>query len=182
LAPSTREDRVLMMAAVTAETEDKMTTKMDVLEALDGTTATTATTAQLQEKLGKSETTVRRALKDLEIDGKVVKGADGWTLSSPESTEDVPEVETDPALVKALEESLKKAKAKRAPKPDLNEARQRDAKVLEVLKIGELSKTAIAEGIGETVSLTYVSIWRLQKAGLIVAVRDGSRTPKYRVA
>lgn len=153
-----------------------MTTKELVREALSqGVVTLDKITAQV----GKSETTVRKALKEL---GAVKSDHGEWTLPA------------DPDLVKVLEESLEQAKAKRTkkvaakpvagePKTDKNAARLRDENLINhLVTTGKpMNKTQLAEATGETVSLTYLSIWRLQKEGRIVAVRDGSRTPSYKV-
>jgi ketosteroid isomerase-like protein len=152
-----------------------MTTKELVREALS---QGVVTMDKIMAQVGKSETTVRKALKELDA----VKSDHGeWTLPA------------DPELVAVLEASLEKAQAKRAakaeakpvagePKTDRNAARLRDENLVNHLLAGQpMTKAQLAEATGETVSLTYVSIWRLQKAGRIEAVRDGSRTPAYKV-
>lgn len=124
-------------------------------------TTATVPASEVVEKTGLSETTVRKALKQLAEEGKVridkVGRTTRWSL--PLADED---------------EGKDKGPS---------EAQQRDAELVAALEAnGPLSVTQVAEVLEVKRSLAYVSVWRLAKQGKVVKKETGTRTPVWAVA
>lgn len=127
-----------------------------------GFATTAVTVADVKAGCGVSETTARKTLAALVASGRVTaekKGKVTWYQTTP---------------------------AKRGgggAATSREEARARDAAILELLRekggMGGLSKFQVAEELGMSASLAYMSLWRLEKSEAVEVVLSGRRAPNY---
>ena len=121
------------------------------------------TVKELVEITGKSESTVRKAVKALEASGAVTKDGTSYAVAE---------------ITKGDEN-----RGRGRPKDPFVQAR--DERVLEVVKnSGEAGVTtaSIAEKLDITTNAAYISVWRLKKDGKVTKVLNGTRQPAYAAA
>lgn len=139
----------------------------------------------------KSETTVRKAVKELEAGGFIAKATDvdadrgkpGHYVAvtkyditeTPRGGDNMPTKTKTPA-----EDAPVKRGAGRPKDPAVQE---RDGRVLKVITdTGGATVTDITAKLQEEKSLVYISIWRLRVAGAIVKTASGTRAPLWTAA
>lgn len=133
-----------------------MSTGTAVLEAV---TTEPVTVAELAKVLGKSPTTIRKAVAELVAQGAIVEGKEGAS--------------------KVFSRAAAERKAR--------DTAAFDQIVLDELDASDvpLSKFEIAERIGHPVSKVYISLHRAGVQGRydrhVTVVNDGTRTRKYRI-
>lgn len=130
----------------------------------------TTTVNELTDKLGISESTVRAAIDSLVEVGAIKKnGAKGRSASYV-------------VFAEQEETKLKEEEKQNAGRPRQEEIKARDEQVLEIIKKAGsdgVTKQGIAEALGVTSSLAYISVHRLKKDGKITKVGSGTRSPHW---
>lgn len=133
------------------------------------------TIAGLVVEIEKSETTIRKAVNELERDGFIRKdGADGrsWRYVAVRKNEDGEEVKD------MAEKTEKKSGAGRPRSTDVID---RDAKALEFIGTQADGATVeeVAKALGVERNSAYLSVWRLKKTGQVAKNTGGSRSPRW---
>lgn len=139
---------------------------------------------ELVELTSLSETTVRKAIKELKTGGFIdvgafnghptTRGSARWIALSKheEQGEEVNVADT-------------KEETRPRGRPRSPEAQARDDEALKVItkaKDAGATREDVADALSITPQLAYLSIWRLAKAGKVAKFRDSTRTPRYRAA
>lgn len=140
-----------------------------------------ATVRDLVDKIEKSETSVRKAVKELEDGGFVRKnGADGrhWRYVAVRKNEGE-EVNTMAAETTNTKAETTSAGRGRPKDPAVQD---RDAKVMALVEKSAEGVTVeeVAAALKIERNAAYLSIWRLRKAGQVNKTQTGSRTPRWR--
>lgn len=124
------------------------------------------TTAELVAATGKSETTVRKAVKALVEAGAVVKEGKAFAI----------------ALTSEITENGAKRGRGRPKDPFVA---VRDERVLEEVKAAGaegVTVAVVAEKLELKASIVYLSVWRLRKSAKVKKVLNGTRQPSWAAA
>lgn len=153
------------------------------------------TVTEIVEETGLGETTVRKAVKDLEDAGRLEEAGKNGRAATYRAVGNEPEKETEEPAPQPSTESLQellpggkspaKKKEAREKGPDKREvAASRDRMLLETIKASGdgLTRVQLAEKADVKESLVYMSLWRLHKAGDVEKVPTGTRTPVWKAA
>jgi predicted transcriptional regulator len=133
----------------------------------------------------KSDSTVRKAVLGLLTDGfiTVVPGETPTRYVAVRKSDEPPEEVKNMATTKTKKSAAPSASASE-PKPKNGvgrpkdpEVQRRDERVLELIKKDGASVAQIAEKLGVSTGIAYLSVWRLRKAGVVQKQVTGSRTP-----
>lgn len=162
-----------------------MSTTTDIMNQLD----MPRTVEGLMNLTGKSETTVRKALKALEAEGAVVRGANDKGVaifSLPTNEEDQPNVaktSTAPPAPPAAEDTSETSTGRKPGQRD-PEVAQRDQDAIEFLRQHPdgVTRNELATALQTTEPKAYTVLWRLAKLGSVKQVGRDGRQPKWGVA
>lgn len=139
--------------------EDKI---LEALRAGDVTVKQVVTRTEL------GETTVRTKLNELADAGVVTRDEDGRWLVAAQTAEPEPEPEPEKAKTGG---DLARRHA---------EAVARDTQVLDVIKQSNgITRDQIAQQLNITSKLAYMSLWRLNKQGVVQKNGTGTRVPSW---
>lgn len=125
------------------------------------------TVAEIAEATGRGETTVREAVKALVDDGTLVARKNGRALSYARPVEASPPDDGHDGRSRTNRVAV---------------AQERDRRVLEAIRqagddgarVGDLAASLELDR-----GLTYLSVWRMHKAGVVRKVATGSRSPSW---
>lgn len=134
----------------------------------------------------KSETTVRKAVKELEAEGFIevafVSHRVPFYRAADKNAPEPPKGGDNMATKTKAKAATPERRGPGRPKDPEVQARDEKALKLIVAKPDGLSVGDLAEKLGVSKSLAYISVWRLRTAGTIVKAASGTRTPTWRKA
>lgn len=175
----------------------RQTLRTELLHLIEDATFTGSGSISVKELVAlteKGETTVRKAVRELEAEGFIkfdsANGVKGRYVivnkNEPDTSEGGDNMTTATKDKPAAKKAAAKAEApKKGPgRPKDPEVQSRDAKALKLIsaKAEGLSVAELAEALETTKEKAYISVWRLRVEGKIVKAPSGTRTPRWRKA